>query len=101
MNDRLLPKITLKNILATTTALQEHIKSNDIFSASVIAKTRHDILVEFLSDKTLGLDKKLAFAKELYNDVQSEIATIEQIASQKRSAFISRKNAYKAYSTNT
>ena len=98
MNNRLLPKVTLENLLAMTASLQEQIKLNEIFSASVIAKARHDMLVGFLSDDSLKSSKKLAFAKQLYNDVQCEIATIEQISSNERSAFISRKNAYKAYS---
>ena len=101
MKGRLLPKVTLKNLSAMTTSLQKQIEANEIFSASLIAKARHDMLIEFFSDKTLNSDKKMAFAQELYTNVQSEIATTEQISSNERSAFISRKNAYKAYSRDT
>ena len=101
MNKRLLPKVTLESLSAMTTSLKEQLKTNEIFSASVIAKVRHDMILELLSDNTLSSDKKLAFAKELYDDVQSEIETISHMSSNDRSTFISRKNAYKAYSKDT
>ena len=101
MNNRLLPKVTLESLSAMTTSLKEQLKSNEIFSASVIAKVRHDMVLELLSNNTLSSDQKLAFAKELYDDVQSEIETIGNMTLNERSTFISRKNAYKAYSKDT
>ena len=101
MKNRRLPKADLKNLLAMTASLKEQLNSNEIFSASVIAKARHDMVLELLSDDTLSSDKKLAFAKELYADVQSEIETIGHMSLHERSTFISKKNAYKAYSKDT
>ncbi len=98
MSSRLLPKVNIKNLWSMTSSLQEQISTGKIFSASAIAKARHDMLVEFLSDDELTSEKKLAFAKKFYSDVKSEIATIGKISSDERSAFISRKNAYTAYS---
>ena len=101
MNNWLLPKANVKNLSAMTASLKEQLKSNEIFSASVIAKVSHDMVIELLSDDTLSSDKKLAFAKGLYDDVKSEIETIVHMSLNERSTFISRKNAYKAYSKDT
>lgn len=101
MNNRLLPKVTIESLSAMTTSLKEQLKCNEIFSASIIAKVRHDMILEFLSDNTLSSEEKLEFAKELHGDVQSEIETIGHMSLNDRSRFISRKNAYKAYSKET
>ena len=101
MKNRLFPRVTLESLSAMTTSLKEQLKCNEIFSASIIAKVRHDMIVEFLSDNTLSSEKKSEFAKELYDDVQSEIETIGHMSLNHRSTFISRKNAYKAYSKET
>ena len=97
MTNRFLPKPTRKTINAMTESMQEQINEADIFCASVIAKARHEILVDYFSDLKLDSKEKTKIAKELYAKVQIELEAVGKISSENRSSYISRKNAYRAY----
>jgi uncharacterized protein YjaG (DUF416 family) len=84
-----------------TEQLHSYMKSGLLEKAIKVAQQRHSILVSLMeSAASLGLDQS-KYLVQAMECVGSEQSLAKVSASQSRSDFVSRKTAYKAYSTLT
>ena len=92
-------KETFELFSKLTELLQACMKSNKIDQALKVAQERHGVLVSLLENAShIGLDRS-EYAMQALECLRSEKHLANNNSSQRRSDFVSRKTAFKAYGT--
>ena len=87
----------LESFTKLTDTLQECIKSHDIEGAMVLAKERHDALVNLLEDADVDQTQIANCVDTTLEHLRKEQLLAKSNSDQTRSDFIARKSAYRAY----
>ena len=87
----------LESFAKLTDTLQECIKSHHIERAMVLAKERHDVLVNLLEDADVDQSQRANCADTTLEHLRKEQLLAKSNSDQNRSDFIARKSAYRAY----
>ena len=87
----------LESFAKLTDTLQECIKCHDIERAMVLAKERHDALVNLLEDADVDQTQRANCANTTLEHLCKEQLLAKSNSDKNRSDFIARKSAYLAY----
>jgi hypothetical protein len=82
-----------------TEKLQSYMRSNKVDKALKVAQERHCVLVSLLEGAALMGFERSEYAMKALAFIDQEQKFIKISASENRSDFVSRRNAFKAYGT--